>query len=32
MFFSIIVLFLLPKIDLKNARVLIHSSLYKKAF
>ena len=32
MFFSIIVLFLLPKIDLKNVRILIHSSLYKKAF
>jgi len=32
MFFSIVILYFLPKLDLKNARVYIHSSLYKKLF
>ena len=32
MFFSIIILYFLPKLDLKNTRVYIHSSLYKKFF
>jgi len=32
MFFSIIILYLLPKIDIKNKRVIVHNSLYKKLF
>ena len=32
MFLSIIVLFLLPKIDLKNKRIIVHNTLYKKFF
>ena len=32
MFFSIIILYLLPKIDIKNTRIIVHNSLYKKMF
>ena len=32
MFFSIIVLFVLPKLDSKGRRIFIHDSLYKKLF
>jgi len=32
MFFSIIILYLLPKIDIKSNRIMVHNSLYKKCF